>query len=252
MLIQLPATGSLDATLVGFATTPSVMLWRSGASSYEEHPVVATRTTVHAELPVGTYRITVQSVEASVRGKVEIAAGQVATLTLTGNATGTISGTLRDAATHELLSDTRCVAVNGTDVDAGMSDSTGAYTIKGAVAGPNIVRCGKDLVDHPVTVVAGKSATLDVEVQPPRHAHPGMVLEDRSKQVFVQSVEATGPAARAGIAAGDRLVKIENMPFSLPAKTFGTIVDSLVGIPIPLTLERAGKLLDVTLTIEAE
>jgi membrane-associated protease RseP (regulator of RpoE activity) len=105
-------------------------------------------------------------------------------------------------------------------IPAAQSDPNGAYTLDGAPPGPFSIR-----VSHPsyqTRILAGLmtrgSSTLqqDIELHAlvdggPREEYMGIgaVLSPSPKGVVVASVVAEGPAERAGLQVGDRIVRID-------------------------------------------
>lgn len=250
LVLQLPATGSLEGTLTGFSSAPRIVLFnRSGGDSAS---VVMTPTGFHADnLAVGMYSVDAIARDASARGYVDVVAGQVAHVALTALATGRIEGTIRDAVTHEPRAYSYCAATVGTNAVTGTTDEDGAYAIRNVVAGKVTVTCDRDPSEHVVEVVAGKTTRLDVDITLPFVL--GLVLEDRGNNVFVKSVEPGSVAANAGIAVDDRVVKLMGRPMRVPSTYMAKMMDGMLEYrDVPLELERAGKPIAITLTVPAK
>lgn len=248
VVIALPANGRLVGTLTGFPNPPHVLLFRQSIMDEDAVTMTATGFRVDA-IAAGDYDVIAFSREARVEGDVTVVAGKTATIALTATPTGTIKGTVRDAAQHPATF-IPCVArANGHAIDGG-SDGSGVLRISYAIPGPNVVTCGRDPSPHPVDVVAGQTANLDIEVaeRPAGPVHLGLALADRDGQVFVSAVEPDGIAARAGIAVGDRLVRWQRFKARPPSAQLVEILEHFAEEqPIDVALERAGKPFTVTL-----
>jgi serine protease Do len=66
---------------------------------------------------------------------------------------------------------------------------------------------------------------------------------------IVQSVVPGSPAARAGIAAGDRLVRAADRPIRNPFDWDALLLELRVGEQVPLVLQRSGREVPVSVTI---
>ncbi|WP_347238884.1 trypsin-like peptidase domain-containing protein [Cyanobium sp. FACHB-13342] len=67
-----------------------------------------------------------------------------------------------------------------------------------------------------------------------------------SQGVRLMSVQPGGPAARAGLQQGDVIVAAAGQPIASPAQLVAAVERTGVGGSLPLTLNRAGQLLQVT------
>ncbi|WP_299439431.1 S41 family peptidase [uncultured Rhodospira sp.] len=75
----------------------------------------------------------------------------------------------------------------------------------------------------------------------------GILFEiDETDAVMVREVVADGPADRAGLKAGDRIVAVEDVPFTRPTnQTVRALLRGPVGVPVRLTIRR-DSLVEVT------
>jgi S1-C subfamily serine protease len=80
----------------------------------------------------------------------------------------------------------------------------------------------------------------------------GMQVEARqSRGLMIMGVAKDGPAARAGVLAGDILVTLGGEGVSRPAMVAQRLGPEVVGQPIELRLLRAGRSLSLTATVVA-
>jgi hypothetical protein len=244
-----------------------------GPNSSRYQPVVTGNTFRVRSLPSGNYVVTAREKVGVATVRVTIKPGASTTVTLAQRSFGTITGTLTDEATHKPIADAMCFA-EVMDADDGDSagdsaryqniarartDASGAFRLERVIAGDNHVMC-IDTSSKRVQVVAGQATHVDLvkrtsDEAPPsaRRAHLGFVLENQLSDVRVKSVEPNSPAARAGIAVGDIVVKVDDRVVERWAAEY--LVDMLetshIGRPAKLTLERNDKEQVIQLPIEA-
>jgi C-terminal processing protease CtpA/Prc len=80
-----------------------------------------------------------------------------------------------------------------------------------------------------------------------------MTIETQLGETFVATVEPGGPAARAGIAVGDVIVKVAGEPVREPEygpSAIYQIESQPIEKPVMLTIERGDKELTVSLQLE--
>ncbi|MCF8132762.1 MAG: trypsin-like peptidase domain-containing protein [Synechococcus sp. Tobar2m-G35] len=78
------------------------------------------------------------------------------------------------------------------------------------------------------------------------HALVGLALAPEEGRVRVASVMPGGPAARAGLRAGDLLTKAAGQPISSPAQFLKLVDVSGVGVPLALEGQRDGRSFTIT------
>jgi len=80
------------------------------------------------------------------------------------------------------------------------------------------------------------------------HAMVGLALVKDPDGVRVSSVLPNGPAAKAGLKAGDLVLKVAGESVQDPAQFLARMEDSGVGQPLPIALRRDGRELQLTVT----
>jgi serine protease Do len=68
---------------------------------------------------------------------------------------------------------------------------------------------------------------------------------DAGDEVVVEAVDPDGPAARAGVREGDRVLAFEGRPVSGSAELLERVLGACVGRPVALRLKRAAKVITV-------
>jgi S1-C subfamily serine protease len=80
------------------------------------------------------------------------------------------------------------------------------------------------------------------------HAMVGLALVQEPDGVRVRSVMPNGPAAKAGMKAGDLVLKVSGESVQDPAQFLARMEASGVGHPLQVSLRREGRELQLTLT----
>jgi S1-C subfamily serine protease len=93
---------------------------------------------------------------------------------------------------------------------------------------------------------------LDAMLQTGRSPHPphpwlGMSTQDQDDKLVVGKLSAGGPAQRAGVEAGDRVLKVGAVRVTGLAEFFRAVWRlGAAGVEVPLTLSRGGDVLQIT------
>jgi hypothetical protein len=165
--------------------------------------------------------------------------------------TGAIEGKVVDQ-NGAPLGGMRCTAPG---VPLAFTATNGAFHFDDVPVGETYVECTNDELDvlRTLTVVASQVSRLELvakKSEPQRRRNVGMDVQQQLGDILVTSVEPGGPAARAGVMAGDIVLAVFDHP-ALDAE------EVRVGMeitpperPIKLTLERKEK--ELTITIPAE
>jgi S1-C subfamily serine protease len=92
---------------------------------------------------------------------------------------------------------------------------------------------------------------LGLALQPVLVPEAMQVEAGQSRGLMLMGVAKDGPAARAGVLAGDILVTLHGEGVNRPAMVAQRLGPEMVGQPIELRLLRAGKILSLTATVAA-
>jgi S1-C subfamily serine protease len=92
---------------------------------------------------------------------------------------------------------------------------------------------------------------LGLALQPVLVPEAIQVEVGQSRGLIIMGVAKDGPAAQAGVLAGDILVTLHGEGVSRPAMVAQRLGPEVVGQPIDLRLLRAGKILSLTATVAA-
>ena len=256
VVVKFAETGTIEGTLEGFTDEPDVTASGMGTAA---HATVNNATFRIRNLAKGTYRLQASSPTGGAVASVSVAA-EPAKVVLRREGYGTIAGTITDEVTKQPRANMYCEAIVDSDNGGGRSatartDARGNYRLERVMAGDAQVWCNG--ARGTVKVVEGETARLDLVAKPrtpPRsRGHIGLEVEYQLGDARVRSVEAGGPAARAGIAVGDIVVKLDDivvepyMAFELVSQ----IEAREVGSTIKLTVERNDKEIDAQIKIEA-
>src|SRR5260370_30094745 len=77
----------------------------------------------------------------------------------------------------------------------------------------------------------------------------GMDGEDNSGRAMVSYLEIDGPAARAGLVVGDRILTVDGQPIGNVVDWLAHRMNFVADRPIPIGVERDGRRLDLTMTL---
>ncbi len=212
VVIHMPEPGTIDGVLEGFTERPEVFAMRmSGAGPTMAHATVSgDHFTIRGVAP-GSYTVRALSASGFDTEQVVVPERGTAQVTLHRQGLGKIAGTVVDTS-GKPVEGARCFADGGQN---GRADARGVFEIDGVPAGDGTVMCDMRQIrgSERVTVVEGKTADVVVHVAPLVFGHAGFeeaAQPDRS--VLVSAIEPGGPAARAGLAVGDRIVEVEGIP----------------------------------------
>jgi hypothetical protein len=102
----------------------------------------------------------------------------------------------------------------------------------------------------PVTLVEGQVLEMgDIELSPPRVTPGtiGAVVNPEGAQLSISHVTPEGPAARAGLQAGDVLLKVDGTAVTTTMEAF-RLLRGAPGSPVVLTVQRAGSERSISVT----
>ncbi len=265
VMMRLTELGGIEGILEGLDDVLSVAAYSMDERGARALAVVTDHSFTFRNLSAGTYRVVVRSGTETVYETVIVTPGTPVKIALHRREVGVITGIVVDAKTRAPVAGLECHSMlrEGRDDSSfrsspGPTDRAGAFRIERAPAGINRLVCNSDGVtaSGETTVRVGQVARVELAATAEaarREGRVGLTLEDQLSEVIVNSVEAGGPAARAGLLVGDVLVKIDNDTVHGPAadRALMKLRYHSQDTPAKLTLERGDKQLTVLLTIEA-
>lgn len=262
--------GGVDGTLEGFSTPPEITALRlDNYMRSRAAPGTTTATTFQLrDLAAGRYRVTASLGDRSESATVQVMPNNIAKVTLVLGQTGVVVGRVVDSKGAPVegmrctatLRDTDRVDYDGPRRSA-TSTATGEFRIEKAPAGEAMVGCyGREMhAWEPVDVKANDTTRVTLEVQRDqqepvkRGGYAGLELEDQLGEVLVKSVDANGPAARAGIAVGDSIVTVDGYSIGRYQSEYAMgLIQEPHGDKKTVTIvhERNDKQITTTLTLD--
>jgi hypothetical protein len=130
------------------------------------------------------------------------------------------------------------VAILRSELSEGLARAAGR-TIHGIVGYP-ILRRHRVAIDYPRRILWLDPIPDYREPRPFEHSHIGLQLERRDGHIVVSGIAEGSPAARAGVARGDRLVAVDEE--DVAGFDLGTVTRRLEGKPgttVTVTIRRA-------------
>ena len=254
--IKLARAGALDGTLTGFSTTPTVFYW--SATGPEQSGRAAVDGAKFSRAGVTPGRYTIEAVGAETDAvSVEVHAGETVHVDLRSRATGSVEGTVADLVTRKPLAGMRCDAkpsTGGRDTPVppdvpfqAFTDAAGHFKVTAPI-GRTRIHCfapnGGPLspAGTDVDVTSGEPAKVNVfsvrAAASPSDA--GFLPERGLLPITVGDVVPNGPAATAGLRAGDQLVTIDGMSLQgvLPAGALFLVMNHRPGTVATLGILR--------------
>ncbi len=211
-----------------------------------------------AGLAPGHYRIEANSDGEFAHGEVDVAAGKVTTAAALESAgTGAVRGRLLDYDTQRPIAGARCSASQqseqGGATEEVTTDDDGTFFLPFVAAGEVVVSCHATRLEQgtwPMVVVEladGAESAVSLRMLPrpefPQARRVSLGFELETRVARVRSVDASGAAAKGGVAIGDLVVAIngEDVRDLGPDGIRALLMRHVTGTPIDVTFERRGK-----------
>jgi hypothetical protein len=273
--IKLARAGGIEGSLTGFSTTPSVYytaitLAPPGPGQLGLAIVDRTKFS-RGGLPPGPYTVEATGGTDSDAVNVEVRAGETAHVDLHSRGVGSVEGTVSELGTHKPIGGMRCDAKISTDGQARpfppelpfqtFTDASGHFKVSAPVGrvrifcflpnGGLLSPAGTD-----VDVRAGETAKVSVfSVRQTFGTTPGNAgfIVTPQMPVTIGVILTTGPAASAGLHAGDQLVAIDGMSLQglLPDAAITLVLNHRPGTVVTLGVQRGGAVQTIKLTVSA-
>ncbi|NVB77567.1 MAG: PDZ domain-containing protein, partial [Kofleriaceae bacterium] len=258
--LTLARAGAIEGTVSGFAATPEVFVMKSNGPMAGHAAVEGTRFS-RIGLPPGRYTVEAM-VGADTDGQsVEIKPGETTRVELRSRGVGTIEGTVSELATRKPVAGMRCDATISLDGHASpelssvahqaFTDAAGNFKMsapRGRVRlycfspGPGPLSPAGIDVEVTNTAVA-KANVFSVRASfGNAPSDPGFMLTPMLLPLTVDGVLPSGPAATAGLRAGDQLVTIDGMSLAgvLPIGATFLLLNHRPGTTATLGISRGG------------
>jgi len=226
--LTLERGGFIEGTLAGFSLTPNVMLRALAPRPPSSGVLVEGTRFTSSGLTPGRYLVEANAGAQTDVAAVDVRPGQTTKVILNARALGRVEGTVTDFATNAPVPGLRCdatVSVEGQVTGApavpenqALTDAAGHFAIMAPVGVARIYcfsltpsPASPAGADVPVPVNATAKARL-VSVKVSTTEVPvdvGVLFDPIALPITIAEVAANGPAATAGVRAGDLLVAID-------------------------------------------
>jgi RNA polymerase sigma factor (sigma-70 family) len=264
--IKLARPGSIDGTLTGFTTPPTVTATLSAVFT-ESLATVSGATFSITGLSPGRYVVQATAGADLDASTVDVKSGETAHVVLKSRGTGRVEGAAYEYGTTKPVIAARCgvaVAVGGGNftMDSsrqGFTDAAGRFALDAPIGHARIVCI------PPEPPWSGAGAEVDVEadkvaghtvysVLPTFGATTGSVglkVQPLTFPITVGTVDPHGPAAAAGVQVGDHLVSIDggSLDGLLPIGAWYLILNHAAGTTATLGIEHGGATRQVTVPV---
>ncbi len=271
-VVTLPAPGTIEGTVTGFRQPPGVTAVRADQTVSVEPTsasVNGTSFSIHGLSP-GTYIVAASGGGQAANAEVVVTAGATAKVGLQAGGLGSVAGTVVELRSGKPVEGMTCSvrARHGSrlaDSPEGYgvrTDGAGAFTISPVPSGEVAVVCvglwqlytdGLRLIDVP----PGKSATVEVPVvgfadgNVPKLADFGAHLDPTQLVPVLIDVQPEGPAASAGLAAGDLVIAVDGTSVTELSRqgVLALIADHPPGTHVKVSVRRGGKTITADLVL---
>jgi hypothetical protein len=273
VVIKLLRAGGIDGALVGFSSEPAVKALRQvpGATQAFAFATVQGTSFRFRGLNPGTYQVAAVGAEADAQ-TVDVAPGQVATVTLKGRGSTTIRGRVVDWANGGPVGAVRCFAGLQTSADTqpmwlmsifSFSDDAGAFELEDAPTGAISVYCENKPWTYSngradFTATAGQVAACEVPAvkiaRDVAFASMQATIQPGLMPGRIVAVTPRGAADRGGVRVGDIITAIDgaNVTKLTPMGLFFVIGQHGVGTTMHLGLSRAGQFVKTDVVLVGE
>lgn len=267
VVITVRPPGGIEGTLSGYEEPPVVYARALGQPKF--FPAQVDGSTFRIQLAAGTWVVTAMNLHEGDAQKVEVQEGVMAKVAMTSHGRGSLAGSVVEHTTRAPVPNLVCHTVVRTGDEPGITnwdenlapktDAAGQFTVDPAPAGDVSVSCFGDWqamssASAQVTVPRGGKATVALEVVKRSGDTPGDIGAELDGDVpHIALVNAQGPAAKAGLRAGDVIVSVDGAPVA-PLDSSGVAVlinNHPPGTKVALGVLRGAQPVNVTLTTRA-
>jgi hypothetical protein len=264
--IKLARPGAIVGTLTGFATPPTVTA-TLGTVFTESLATVDGTTFSLTGLSPGHYAIQATAGADSDAATVEVKSGETAHVALKTRGTGRVEGAVYEYGTTKPIVAARCGVA--AEIGGGnyamdparqtFTDGAGHFALDAPIGHAHVLCMPSEPpwtgAGAEVDITAGQVASHTLySVNPTFTTTTGSVglkVQPMTFPITVASVDPHGPAAAAGIQAGDHLVSIDggSLDGLMPIGAWDLILNHAAGSTIALGIERGGATRQLTLPV---
>jgi hypothetical protein len=268
--IKLVRGGTIAGTLVGFSKIPDVFALQNILNGKPVRARVDGARFVVAGLTPGRYSVRAQSGAEVDAATVEVRSGETTTVTLRDRGAGTVEGTVTDFATHAPVAGLRCDAMVMTSgqtlmlppdvAQQAFTDASGHYAVSAPIGRVRIFCAAvngepRSAAGGEVEVARTGVAKLDaVSVRGTfgnAPANAGFMIAPVQLPITVGDVLPNGPAAAAGLRAGDQLLAVDDVPMQglLPDGAMFLVANHAPGTAMTLRIWREGAVQTIKILV---
>lgn len=267
--IKLARAGAIEGTLSGFSGNTTVFFWSSA-----EGPLQSGRALVEgakfSRAGVAPGRYTIEAIGGADTDavSVEVHAGETSHVDLRSRATGSVEGIVADIATSKPISGMRCDAKPSTNGQTtpippdvafqAFTDAAGHFKVTAPI-GRVRIHCfapndgSRTPAGTDVEVASGELANVNVfSVRASTSlSDAGLMLTPGFLPITVADVVPNGPAATAGLRAGDQLVTIDGISLQgvVPGGAMVLVMNHRPGTIATLGIVRGGAAQTIKVTV---
>lgn len=267
--IKLARAGAIQGTLTGFSHSPTVFYWSTGGPQQSGRAHVEGATFSRVGVTPGRYMVEAIGADADAVS-VEVHAGETTHVELRNRGAGTVEGTVADLTTRKPISAMRCDAKPSTEGQTipvppdvafqAFTDAAGHFKVSAPVGrvrifcfppnGGPLSPAGTD-----VDVTSAEPARVNV-FSVRAGASPsdaGFAVIPGLLPITVGDVVPGGPAATAGLRAGDQIVTIDGMSLQgvLPGGAMSLVMNHRPGTAATLGILRGGAAQTIKVVVSA-
>jgi len=270
LLVELPAAGTIEGTLVGFSEPPDIVVYPGDGRQFRAQ--LKRDQFLIRDLPAAKYVLRASTAAEGDTTTVDLKAGITAKVTLRSSGKARVTGTTLDFRTRQPVAGAECLwhqwsasrneqYFAATGDEHVKSDASGRFALDVPAAKPISIRCFPRDWDneevHAPTVNVSAGATTDVEVlyvnrqrEKTDRGYIG-VRASLHSPTLIEGIAPDGPAARAGLQKGDTIIEVDsvNVEQLEPLAVRMLVIDHPIGSAAALVVRRAGTTHTLKLTI---
>jgi hypothetical protein len=266
--IRLVRPGTIEGTLVGFASTPTVIARTLTPNlNLGNDGIVDGNKFIITGLVPGKYTVEAQAGDERDGQSVVVKSGVTERIELRSRGRGSLTARVTDFQSKAALPGMACLTALSLGGQAGNANTTtsptddkGNVTLQAPI-GKNRVMCFAadgtySAAGGDVEVAAGKPGSIElfaVKLIPPA-SDPGFRITPLTLPLTIGSVDPQGPAKSSGLAPGDKLLAIDGVSIAglLPVGAMTLARNHRPGTTVTLGVERGGTPLTIKIVVVAE